>query len=372
MMKAEYKKLIIFLTVSAFFGAFSGSILPIHYLDNGISIVHMSIASVITWIAQLVALLFIRRLKSNKSLVIAIVFSMIQILLIIHIFSIWQFYLSAILFGLHIHLYYTPYNVIHLQNTDDKHSGASAGLMFTIWAVVGFVTPLIAGLVADFNIAHIWIMSGVLFLLTLWTIKPLKNVAVSYSLKESWTELKSLKSIFIIQGFCDAIFRALIPLYTLQFIHTPTEYGAFLSYIALAGGAGNLLFAQFTDRIHMRSPFLYPVTLILGILTILYPLAATSLKLWLIFAGILSLIGPTFNTLCFTLMIDKKLDLMKAVPGREITLAIGRIIGFSAVVVSFIYELQPHYIFYVLGAGALMLPTVLFIKSEVLRSSSYL
>lgn len=370
--QSEYKKLLTFLVVSAFFGSFSGSVLPVHFLDSGISMPALAFSHMLPWLFHPFLIMAFRRLPAKKSMAFALAISMLQILLVINIASMWQFYISSALYAVYIHFFYIPYNTIHFKNTEDENNGFSSGIMFTIWSVIAFFTPILAGLVAHFNMAYLWLISILLFCVAIWKIRPLQNTVITYKLSDSWKELRSLRTIIILQGFIETIFGSLIPVYTLYYITTALEFGGFLSFIGLVGGVGNIIFARFTDKIQSRSIFLYPASILLGLFTFLYPLAADNLTLWLVFAGAISLVSPVFNTLCLALMTDKKLDLMLAVPGRELALCIGRIVGGACVVASFILEPKPHYIFYILGLGTFLLPLVLFTKSRLLKTQSYL
>lgn len=369
---SEYKKVLTFFTASALFSSFSNAILPVHFLDSGVTLLGLAISHLLPWIFHPLLLFIFRKFSAKKAMIFAIAISMVQILLIIHITNIWQFYLSSALFVVYVHFFFTPYNTIHFRNTEHENNGFSSGIMFTIWSVIAFFTPILAGLVAEYNIAYLWFISILLFCVTLWKIQPLQDTYISYKLSDSWQELKSLRTIIILQGFAETTFRSLIPIYTLHFIDTALGFGGFMSFIGLVGGIGNIIFARFTDKIQSRSIFLYPMSIILGICTILYPFASNDFRIWFFFAGMISLVSPIFNTLCLALMTDRKLQLMIAVPGRELALSLGRIMGGICVVLSFMYEPTLRYIFYVLGCATFMIPVVLFTKSQLLKSQSYL
>ena len=116
---SEYKKVHTFFTASALFSSFSNAILPVHFLDSGVTLLGLAISHLC--LGYFIPLLLLYSGSSlQKAMIFAIAISMVQILLIIHITNIWQFYLSSALFVVYVHFSFTPYNTIHFRNTEHE------------------------------------------------------------------------------------------------------------------------------------------------------------------------------------------------------------------------------------------------------------
>lgn len=351
MRKSQYFKLLLFFTAGNIFGTFSGSVLPVHYLESGVTMTQMAIGQLIIFATHSIALLIIRQYRAKMGFYLSTILGFVQLLFVVHIQSIWQFYLSSVIAGITIHLLYTAYNYAHFSNTKSGNVGVSSGIMFSIPRIIGVVLPLVAGYIIGLNITILWLLSGILAICTLFTIPALDDFQMNYSLKKMIQSTKSVRLFLIYEGIWSALIFAIIPIYTLTFIHKPESFGIFIAYIGLAGFIANMVLGKLTDRLKKRSVFLYPVTIILAVITYAFPYFQSSLWGWLIIAGLTTFFTPMFWNLTCALVIDNTDHHDESIPGRELFLDIGRLIGLSATVVSFIYESQPTYIFLFLGTA---------------------
>ena len=72
------------------------------------------------------------------------------------------------------------------------------------------------------------------------------------------------------------------------------------------------------------------------------------------------------------MVVDLSPNLRLAIPGRELVLVVGRIVGLSLVLLSFIYEQKPFIIFPILGIVMLLYPLSLLWSSKIRRKYRYL
>ena len=127
-----------------------------------------------------------------------------------------------------------------------------------------------------------------------------------------------------------------------------------------------------TDKLQKRAIFLYPITMGLAIVTLLFPLATQDLKLWTILVTAVTFLIPLFWNLSFAIVIDSHPNLDLAIPGREIALALGRMLGLFLAFLSFSFEKTPKYIFVVLGLVMLLYPLNLFWNTKIKKTYQYL
>ena len=355
-----YKRLLIFVTSALWFSAFARTILPPYYLSQGITLYQMIVATLIAFATQLVFLLFIRKVRAKPFWRLSMVTSFISLLLIIQLTSVWQYYLASVFSGISMATYWVAYNIAYFGATPKQKIGLGSAIMFSIFPILNIIAPPLAGLIMQWNALVFWLLSVLFFGFSYLFIGMQEDFSVEYSLAASLSELRATRGLLFLEGIWEALPLAIIPVYTLYFIKTPLSYGAFAAYLSLIGVAANLLLGKTTDKLQKRVLFLYPLTLILAAATFLFPYASTQLPLWLIVTGIINFFLPLFWNTSTSMVIDTHPNLESAIPGREIVLAAGRVLGFSLVLMSLSFERQPRVIYIVLATIFLIYPLYLW------------
>jgi len=162
-----------------------------------------------------------------------------------------------------------------------------------------------------------------------------------------------------------------VPIYTLYFIKSPLKYGIYLSYLALLSIIVNFILGKITDKIKKQTVFIYPIAIAIAVTTFMFAVVELNLANWIILTGILQLISPIFSSLTVRLLVDNHNDMRLLMPGRELMLSGGRVLGLLLVFISFTFEKSPFYIFIVLGMAMLMYSILLFWKTKVLKICNF-
>lgn len=374
MLKSHYIKLIIFFAAYNWFVAFIGAVLPPHLVDQGFSIKQILWAIFFQYIALLLLTItkVCTRIKSRSSWQIAIILSIIYVLAIIKVTSLFQLFLAYFIYGSSVLLFYLFYNVAHFEHTPKEKNGHSSAIMFSVGPIVSVIAPLIAGMAAQINYFLVWALSGIFLAITLYLANIQKSYTVKYSLNLAAKEVRSTRSFIILHGIWDAMRFGIIPIYGLFFIHTPLGYGSYIAYLSLSSAAANLIFGKFTDKKQKRMIFIYPLSIIMAGMTLLFPLATTNVINWIIITGIVQFFIPIFSNLMLTAVIDGHSNLQLAMSGREIFLNTGRVIGMLVLLASFYIENSPFYIFFILAFIMLLLPINLIWNTKLAKKYSYL
>ncbi|OGD92621.1 hypothetical protein A2697_00470 [Candidatus Curtissbacteria bacterium RIFCSPHIGHO2_01_FULL_41_44] len=372
MYKKEFRTLLIFYFSFLWFSIFSRSILPTYYLKQGFTFNEMIWGSVLIFASQIIALLTLRRLTSRISWYLAIITWLAFIFLIIKLFSVYQFYLAMFVSGLTLFFFFVFYNIAHFELTPTEKRGESSAVMFGTGSLISVIAPIFAGFLAQINIALIWIFSSVSFLICFYLTGLQKNFELRYGVKEALQEIESTRIFIFLQGIWEALVIGIIPIYTLFFIKTPFYYGTFVAYLALAGVVSTFLLGRFTDKLQKRSVFLYPLTLSMAAVTFMFPYATKNIGLWVILSGAISFLLPVFWNISTAMVVDRNPDLNRAIPGRELTLAFGRLLGLFITALSFLVQQPPRYIFLVLGVVILLFPAILYWNTRIKKAYKYL
>ena len=142
-----------------------------------------------------------------------------------------------------------------------------------------------------------------------------------------------------------------------------------MAYLSLMSILANLLLGRTTDKIQKRSIFLYPLIIVLALVTFLFPLATSNFIFWLIITGIVTFIVPLFYNVSTAFIVDAQPNLRVAIPGREFILSTGRLTGITATLISFYLQPTPKIIFLILGTIMAIYPAILYYRTK--KSKKY-
>lgn len=371
----QNRKFLLLLTFFASFiwlNSFSRTILPTHFLKEGLAFEEMVFGTFLVFLGQLLVLFTIKSLNSKTSWQASLIFTFLYVLLVIRIFSPLQFYFASLILGFPIYFFWIFYNIAHFENTPKQKTGYSSALMFNLPSFIGIIAPLAAGYLAEINILFIWVFSGISFLLSYYLVNFQEDFKITYTIKSAISEIKATRIFLFLEGVWEALVFGIIPIYSLFFIKTPLNYGTYMAYLALTGIAANFLLGRFTDKVQKRVIFLYPLTIIMAFVTFLFSLATYDIRIWIILTGLIQFLLPIFWNLTTAMVIDAHPNLKTAIPGRELMLGLGRTIGLFLVFLSFSLEKTPNYIFFVLGFTMLLYPLNLFWKAKIRKHHDYL
>ena len=284
--RRQFFNLLVFYAAYIWFRSFSTSVLSPHFLQSGVSLEQMVFGSAIAYIIPVLILLFSKIVSNLIWWRWAIGLAYLAIILVIKVADISQYYLYSLLLGSNTALFFVPYNVVHFKLTPGRRTGFSSGILFSVYPVIALIAPLAAGWLAELDYIYIWILSALFFGISFYLIKFQVQIKFNLDLKRDFAYLKPTRLIVFLQGVWETLIFGLIPIFTLYFITTPLAYGSYLSYLALVGIIANLLLGKMSDSKQDRLRFLIPVTVLMGLVTIISPLALNRLTLWLIVTGI--------------------------------------------------------------------------------------
>lgn len=339
------RKLIVFLAACLWFSSFARAVIPPHILSQGITLQHMAVGSFLTFATQTVLFFLHQSFRAKRAWMIAIWTSAIFVFGQVRILHPYQFYAVSIISGIGLYYYWIPYNIAYFQNTRGRHLGRNSGIMFSIYPLINIIAPPMAGLIAQYNIPLVWILSLGFFAVSAITLRPLEDFPVRFTIVAALKEIRHTRVLLVLEGIWEAVLFSLIPIYTLTYLKTPLSYASFNGYLALAGASAGLVLGRMTDKRGKRAFLLAPIVGIMAMTTLLFPAANASFLIWMILTGILSLILPIFWNVTTAATIDLHPNLALVIPGRELCLAVGRSIGLFLALLSFLYEPRPMYIY---------------------------
>jgi hypothetical protein len=295
---------------------------------NGFSFSQLLIYFLFAYIVALIGILFFPKIQINAKRCISfgILFSALQVFVLIKIFSIFQLYLSGIFIGLNLLFFWIPYNIMHFKFSKENSRGFNSGMYFLIFPIIGITLQPLAGIVADkfgFEILFLIGVSG--YIIPLILLKFLPSFDYEINVKKYIVEHHFNWSTFF-QGMISRINYSLIPIFTLFFIKNPRQFGSFFGYLAIMTAIASVINGHISDKFKNRKIFFYLFSS-LAVMSLL-PLAfINNIYYWGIFAGIgslcVSLSDPFW--LAFNLDYYKNAGVEKTIVLREVFLNMGYI-----------------------------------------------
>lgn len=370
--RQKFLLLMAFFASFIWFRSFSTSVLPPHYLSQGLTIKQMIAGSFFMYLAATLFLLFLKKFKSHIFWYLTFILVLVFIFLVINIIHPWQFYLAFAIGGLTIVLFWVPYNIVHYSTTPKHKTGFSSALLFSGVSLIGLVAPLLAGFLANISYSLVFLFSAIFFLVPTILTKHQPSIAIKHNIKTSLKLIKTTRIFYLFQGIWEILLFSVIPVFSLYFIKTPAKYGLYIAYLSLMSILANLLLGRLSDKLQKRALFLYPVTLLLGISTLFFPLALNSLTGWIIVTGIVQFLAPIFWNLMTSMVADNHQDIEQAFISREFVLSLGRLISVSVILINFLIQPKPTYLFYYLGTSVLIIPLILFYRTKIEKKYNYL
>lgn len=374
--KTRFIQLVLFYTCFIGFVIFSKAVLPTHFLKEGLGLNQILLGVTLSFMSQLLVILCFpllsNRLSSRSSWRISIFSFLIYMLLVIQMKSLWIFYLASFISGFTTTFFYAFYNIAHFKLTPKTHIGHSSALMFNIGPLLGVMAPLLSGALANRNYYYVWLLAAFLFFVPLLLVKKQYNFAVDYDFKKALSEIKSTRIFIFIEGVWEALHFGIIPVYTLFFIKSPLSYGSYIAYLSIVAVLANLFFGKMSDRIQKRALFLYPITFLMAIITLMFPLGTKNIYIWIMLTGAIQFLLPLFWSFSTALVVDSHANIDYAFISRELMLSSGRVTGLVLTFISFSLESSPFYIFFVLGSVMLLFPLTLFWRTKYSKKYSYM
>ncbi len=367
----NFKSLIILYAAYAWFGRVSSSIIPAYLLGRGITINQMFLANALQFLPMLLILLFVRIPSAKLSWRLAIISALLAVVSVINVQTSAQVYLTYIFGGISLALFFIYYNVGHFLYTPKGKTGVSGGVMYAVSPAISIFAPLLAGSLAMSNINYLWIICLLSFFLAFYLTSWQPDFQITYHVRTSITAIRATRIPILLEGIWESVLFAFIPLTTLHFISSPGGYGRYLAYLSLVGTVAGLLLGYFSDKRGKRSYLLTPICLILALLTLSMIWGARSLPLWILVTSAIQFMIPIFWNISTALMIDQNLDLKVAFPGREIVLALGRLMGLGFTYICIINN-QTNVLLITLALVILALPLYLSYQSKIAQNFHYL
>lgn len=344
---------------------FTQTLLVFWLFENGFGYSDLIIYYAVIYAVALICTFLFSHFKFNlkSSILWGVLFSALGALVLMKIFNPAQLYLSAIFYGLNVVFFWIPYNIIHFKYSSEEKRGRNSGIYFLITPIIGITLRPIAGIVAEkFGFEIMFLIGILLYLIPIFLIRYLPDFEWDLDVKKELSIFKFNWSTFF-QGVASRINWTLIPIFTLFFIKTPSQFGSFFGYLALVTAIASVINGYISDKIKNRKWFFYLFS-ILSVISFL-PLAfIDNPYYWGIFAGINSLCFYLASPFWLTFNLDyyKDIGVGKAMILREIYLNLGYVFSLLIVFMIFYFSFSTKTSLIVISILSCFLPVVSYMQ----------
>ena len=362
MTQTLYKKIYPFYVSFLIAGGFAWALANLWFLKNDYSYFQIVTFSLTTFATAVILITLFKELSPALFIRIGVILSMVSSLLLLKFYSGLQPYLIAAISGANMLFLWGPYNIVHFKATRRDQKAFSSSLIFFISPILNIFLPILTGLIAaSFGFQINFIVGFLLFILPLSLSYGLPSYKIKYNIAEDLKKISKLRPFLLIEGFWETTIFTAIPIFTLFFIKTPKELGILMAYVAAISAVVSLVFGKVSDKYKKRTPFLYPLTILLTLSTIGLAFA-TTLTSWIIFVTAISVLTTLVQPFMTALVVDVYPDPSSTMIPREFLLNLGRFIGVLTILGSLLLFDSPKIAFIILGLTLFLYPILLFQK----------
>ncbi|MDD5721546.1 MAG: MFS transporter [Candidatus Pacebacteria bacterium] len=333
--------------------------------QNGYSFSQLLIYFAVAYAVALAGIFFFPKVQmsAKRCILFGLLFSVLQVFVLIKFFSSYQLYLSALFSGLNILFFWIPYNIMHFKFSQEDSRGLHSGMYFLITPIIGITLQPFAGVVAErFGFETLFLIGIFAYIIPLILLKFLPSFNYEINVRKYFLEHRFNWSTFF-QGMTSRVNFSLIPIFTLFFIKTPRQFGNFFGYLAIMTAIASVINGHISDKLRKRKIFFYFFSF-LAVISFL-PLAfVDNIYYWSIFAGIGSLCVSLASPFWLTFNLDyyKNIGVEKTMVLREVFLNMGYIATLFICLLVFYFTSSPKTSLIIVSAICLLLPVASYFQ----------
>ncbi|MCK5474404.1 MAG: hypothetical protein KAI53_03285 [Candidatus Aenigmarchaeota archaeon] len=345
---------------------FAFSLLFLYLFKVGFSNLEIAVFSTLRFVSVVIILFFIKTVNFRKAITTGIVlksFYLAAFACFIAGFEVIQLYVIAIITGIVIFIFWTPYNIRFFGFGNNGNNAFMGSIIFLLWPILNVFIPVTAGFLArDFGFAAVFLITATITLSSSVFVKRAgKDEPLPFDIKKTLRNSDGVRTLNMLEGIFEGIMWTAVPLATISFITSEVDYGIFFSFLGLFGALAAVVLARMSDRMKKRTIFIYPTVILLGISTILAAFSNT-LILWAIANAAIAFVWALVSPFQVAIVLDKSKNLVDSMAAREFFMNLGRFFGGIIAITSLLLFGLSEYSLVVAGIAMLLYAVVIHLK----------
>ena len=271
----------------------------------------------------------------------------------------FHLFLIAIMFSFVLSDYWVVFNSLAEHHTKKTNRAFRNSMIMGVGPAVNIVVPLIAGLVAESH-GFFWLFAvgSILMVIPIYLTRSTGEKRIKMNLLQSDSDNSRVREAVFLEGITAGTVWVIPLVITLEFVSGTFEFGAFFSYLALAGAVSALAIGRRSDHEGKRNKYIIPVMRLRGAAIILAGLA-NSFLMWFVAMGATRYLGSIKWPFTWTLVTESADNIEEAMLAREFWLNVGRLFSMFTTVACLMLFGSVQYGLVVGGLASIAFPTVM-------------
>ncbi|MBI5036091.1 hypothetical protein HZC09_01990, partial [Candidatus Micrarchaeota archaeon] len=271
------------------------------------------------------AVYFQRSLSPRFSFILAGFLLFAEFLLLAFPVYSWIVWIAAIPYGLVICYFWMVYNGLFFRERVHEKNATRSAYYYAIIYVIGVALPIAGILVINAGgFSALYLLASVLSLPFLYLASKQPDKPINFDFHRSFTEGKGYRTLAFLEGAISAAPLAIIPAVSVVFFPTPTGFGLFSAFFALAAVLAMVVLAKKSDALNKRKGFLIPLNILTAIPLFAAIFSADPFQ-WASSTAVFSFLYTLSLPLRNAVILDKKNRPEAAMANREFLLNAGRV-----------------------------------------------
>jgi len=258
--------------------------------------------------------------------------------------------------------YWVIFNTLYEESTRKGNRVFLNNAALSLFPIAGMFIPIIAAWLADTQGYWILFVGGVVLMLPAFYIAAKAGERrINIDLLKADRENTRIREVVLLEGFADGTIWIVPSLVTLTFVTGNIEFGAFFSYLGLAGVASAFIMGKLSDQSGKRHSYISVITILHGIALLVSGFANT-LWVWALAMGADTILDRLQWPFTWALTAETGADTASIMVAREFWLNVGRLIASVATVACFFVLGNVQQVFILGGIALLFYPVFMRLR----------
>ncbi len=238
--------------------------------------------------------------------------------------------LAAVAYGLLMMYFWTAYNALHFKKQPPNQNATNSAHYWVVIWTAALALPLIgAAILNAAGFKELYLVAVALSIGLLGKAFSFTKEKIRFNLARDIRKSHGYRTLTFLEGALTAMPLCILPALSVLYFPTPTEFGIYTAFVALAGIAAAIVLAQASDALNKRKRFLAPLSLATAA-ALLAALLAQDAWVWAVATAAFSFVYALSSPLRIAVILDKEKRAEVAMSNREFLLNAGRVAALGA------------------------------------------
>ncbi len=232
---------------------------------------------------------------------------------------------AAAAYGLLMMYFWTAYNALHFKKQPPNQNATNSAHYWVVIWTAALALPLVgAAILNAAGFTELYLVAATLSIGLFWKAFGFKKEKIRFNLPRDIRKSHGYRTLTFLEGALTAMPLCILPALSVLYFPTPTEFGIYTAFVALAGIAAAIVLAKASDALNKRKRFLGPLSVATAA-ALLAALVAQDAWTWAAATAAFSFAYALSSPLRIAVILDKEKRAEVAMGNREFLLNVGRV-----------------------------------------------